>query len=358
MKAISAIIVIILVLMIVVALAALSYTFFSGIFTSTTTTTEESIEKTTTSLLAQMKIEGASNNNIYVRNTGQTDISDLSVYIDDELVEVTMVPPTIGPGEVGTVNIEEFVGKREVDVKITTSQGSVTFTEKLEEMTFCDNPDVVLCLTFDEGSGTVAYDSSPSGNDGELKNYTGSCGGTACPVWVSGKYGHALEFDGIGDYVEVQHHESLNLSTDDFTMMAWFKAENDASIEQPDIIGKWYGTNPGYYFWVDNQGNLGIDFFNGNSTSIYSLEQVNDTTWHHGVVTRNGITFRLYLNGEIAGETSSVTTINADNTFTLHIGGDNLDNDYYFHGFIDEVIILNRSLTAAEIAEIYNSYNL
>ena len=41
---------------------------------------------------------------------------------------------------------------------------------------------------FDEGNGTVAYDSSGNGNDGNLTNG---------PIWTDGKIGGALSFDGV-----------------------------------------------------------------------------------------------------------------------------------------------------------------
>ena len=52
--------------------------------------------------------------------------------------------------------------------------------------------DLVAHWRFDEGSGTVAIDSSGNGNDGTLKGD---------PQWVAGMYGAALEFDS-DDYVD------------------------------------------------------------------------------------------------------------------------------------------------------------
>ena len=54
---------------------------------------------------------------------------------------------------------------------------------------------------FDEGSGTVAYDSSGNGNNGNLTNG---------PTWTTGKIGGALSFDGENDYVDVPSIQSVN----------------------------------------------------------------------------------------------------------------------------------------------------
>ena len=349
MKAISAIIAIILILMIVVALAALSYTWFTGIFTSTTETAEESITKTTTGMLANMKIESASNSNIYVRNTGQTDISDLSVYVDDEPVEVTMDPPTIEPGDVGTVSVKEYIGKENVNVKITTAQGSVTITEELEEMTFCDDPNVVLCLTFDEGTGTTAYDSSPYGNNGTLYNGFTSCYNNNCPMWVDGKHGKALKFDGNGDWVGVSHSESLNFGTDDFTIEAWLKAEVGSAAAVPGPISKYdeelYMTGWHLYIAPDRllyfyawDWNIGIA-----DVIVTSKDSFDDGVLHHVAVVRNSTTVRMLVDGDEVGVGDTGVLINVDSIGNLTIGSIGSVGNFW-SGVIDEVKIYNKAL--------------
>ena len=47
---------------------------------------------------------------------------------------------------------------------------------------------------FDEGSGTIAKDSSGNGSDGQLTND---------PKWVQGRFGMALSFDEKDDYLKV-----------------------------------------------------------------------------------------------------------------------------------------------------------
>lgn len=130
MRGISSIIVVVLILMIVVALAGLTYMFSSAIFTSTTATTKQSITKTTAGLLANMKIESVSGNKVYVRNVGQTDLSNFSVYIGDAPVEYEIDKPLLSPGDMAAIRIKKIYnvtsGIWEVpsgDMRVTTSEG-------------------------------------------------------------------------------------------------------------------------------------------------------------------------------------------------------------------------------------------
>ncbi len=99
---------------------------------------------------------------------------------------------------------------------------------------------------FDEGSGSTAFDSSRSGNIGTLYDAnTSNSDGNTPPQWVSGKYGKALEFDGIDDYVEVA--DSSSLQPTEFSVELWFRRfNNDTNYE--GIITKW--EQSGYYGFI------------------------------------------------------------------------------------------------------------
>jgi hypothetical protein len=73
----------------------------------------------------------------------------------------------------------------------------------------------------DEGDGNITYDSSDYKNDGLLKdaNTTNDDGNTP-PQWTDGKFGYALRFDGIDDYVRVEDSPSLDI-VDEITIEAW-----------------------------------------------------------------------------------------------------------------------------------------
>ena len=101
---------------------------------------------------------------------------------------------------------------------------------------------------FDEGSGDVARDSSPNGNDGEVVG----------PVWVAdGVFGSCLEFSGSADpenNVDCGADNSLNYTgTGEFSITAWVKVlTNDASYH--NLISKKLGfnnTDIGWMAWLD-----------------------------------------------------------------------------------------------------------
>ena len=70
---------------------------------------------------------------------------------------------------------------------------------------------IVGLWLFDEGAGDVATDSSGNGNDGVLINE---------PEWVDGKFGKALRFDGVDDYVDIPDSPSLS-PTEQMSIVAW-----------------------------------------------------------------------------------------------------------------------------------------
>jgi len=75
-----------------------------------------------------------------------------------------------------------------------------------------DDPSLVLRLALDEGDGTVAVDSSGNGNNGTIYGAN----------WTTGRYGYALQFDGVDDYV-VAPKLQIN---DTVTVVAWVYSDN------------------------------------------------------------------------------------------------------------------------------------
>jgi hypothetical protein len=184
---------------------------------------------------------------------------------------------------------------------------------------------------FDEGSGTVANDSSGNGNDG---TFNGD------PQWAAGMFGGALEFNGTDDYVEVPDNESLHL-WERFTLAAWIYQVESSSSRIIDKIGA--GTANGPH--LDTHPGTTLRSCSGTCVSTaadYTLEE-----WHHVAVTFDEGDVKLYIDGSIEGEGSAPSPL-AGNSLSLRIGADS-DGQSLFHGLIDDVRVYNRALTEAEI---------
>lgn len=123
MKGVSTVIAVILILMITVAMAALAYVWFTGVLGGLIQVGNVQTNRTITGLTSSFLIESTSDNQIYVRNTGESELSDFSVYINDVLVNVSSQPLSIGPDEVGTIAVSSYLGNKENTLKVTTGQG-------------------------------------------------------------------------------------------------------------------------------------------------------------------------------------------------------------------------------------------
>ena len=140
-----------------------------------------------------------------------------------------------------------------------------------------DRNNVVLNLTFDEGEGRVGKDLSPFGNDGVLR-------GTQ---WEEGKFGKALRFDGVDDYVAIPHSESLDI-TDSITMAAWVKLSRTQGQDGSGYIvskGQFFGEGT-YRLYANTDGNFGmnIKIFQKYGQSIGAKPDFGnsfDGKWHH-----------------------------------------------------------------------------
>lgn len=199
---------------------------------------------------------------------------------------------------------------------------------------------LVLCLSFDEGTGSVVKDSSSYHNNGDAQ-------GTK---WVDGRFGKALEFDGAGtDAVVVPDSPELRL-LDGGTLMAWsYIMTESGHASWPRIMIKSSdngGTTNGYDFLFDRAGGYSIRFCTGGECNSHF--PVETDSWHHVAVTFDGNRIRAYADGEQVGEVNQIGPVVDTAGIELHIGnGAALDRPY--HGIHDEIRIWSRPLEKDEI---------
>ncbi len=141
-------------------------------------------------------------------------------------------------------------------------------------------------------------------------------------------------FDGIGDYLTVPHNSALS-PTGDFTIEFWAYTGSTALQE-----------------WVTK--GLGIQIYNNSSNWYVALSSSNNSTyfinasfgaqttntWQHIAISRQGNTYRGFVNGvaTTVGTSSSTPSTGTDSVF---IGVNGVGTAYYVNGYISNVRIVN-----------------
>lgn len=191
--------------------------------------------------------------------------------------------------------------------------------------------------------------------EGNADDIIGTNNGTLMngATFASGMVGQAFSLDGVDDYVLVPDAPNLNFaSTSPLTIYMWaYLTDSDAT----HLIGKratcWdSGQSANYQISYDSTNGFA---FNSGGTQLVSGQQILTNQWHHIAVTADGSTFRIYVNGQEKGFVAG--TLGGQNNVPLTIGDVCPGVTDPFHGFLDEVTIVNRALTADEIAAIYNA---
>jgi len=196
---------------------------------------------------------------------------------------------------------------------------------------------LVLWLKFNEGSGSTAYDSSFYNNHGTIYGAT----------WTDGKFGKALEFDGVDDYVEVPDSESLKPAT--LTISAWIFRKGAGTRTFEGIVAKYDGYG-GYLLCEESQLNR-LTFYVregvGISKRIASDVTLTEITgkWTHVAAVFDGDKLMMWVNGTKQSQ-EATGGILTNRPLSLFVGRYSIS---YFNDTVDEIRIYNRALSEEEI---------
>ena len=201
-----------------------------------------------------------------------------------------------------------------------------------------DQSSVVGLWLFDEASGDVAMDSSGNDNHGTIVN---------APIWVDGRFGSALSFDGVGNCVET--NQKLLNGVRDFTVVAWVKP-GTITANRIGLIGQ----NDSPEFGFINPTTVALWTPTAGSNNHTYEHPPNE--WHHVAAVGSGEFTKVYVDG-------TATTVEGDwpnhgrSDFNVNIGGcgiwDGTGN--WFTGAMDEVGLFHAVLTDDDIADIMNN---
>jgi chitodextrinase len=197
---------------------------------------------------------------------------------------------------------------------------------------------------FDEGSGTVAHDTSGSG-------YNGTVSGA---VWTTGEINGALSFNGGTAYVVTPNIALGNT----FSVSAWVNAAVTKQTGYARILETQY--NVGLYLGVSSSGTKYKFIVNSGAGSTggcglaYGCAEGGTVAigWHLVTATYDGTTATLYVDGTVM--TTDTFTAPSASTLPLYVGR-YYAGGYGWSGSVDDVRLYNRALTATEVSTIYTS---
>jgi hypothetical protein len=258
------------------------------------------------------------------------------------------------------------------DFRLTASDTALSSYDDM--IVVVNNPaaSAALHLSFDEGSGTVAHDSSGSGHNGTLT-------GSPLPSWLTTGptgFNDAIQFDGAQNYVGVN---SFSVGPE-FTLAFWFNplSSLDANHGGYHYLFSWgaVGTQSSINVWFTtaSEGTSGasirtlaadvsganlstnppwnggdtLDVLDANHVANAATYHWNDGKWHHYALTFSATTGRtVYVDGNaLISDMKDVghAIVPAGN---LYIGArQDLNSSRFYGGGVDDLYLFNRVMDA------------
>jgi hypothetical protein len=279
------------------------------------------------------------NQNLSVTNTGG---GTLAFTVSDDAAWLSVTPGTgTAPATLSVAAAPGSLAAGTHTATITVSGSGatprsvpVTFTVEPGPST---PPGLVAAYGFEETTGTNVTDSSGGGNLGTLSGATRS---------TAGRFGRALSFDGVNDWITVPDTNALDLTTG-LTMSAW--------VNPVTLSGSWRTVlikeQPGGLIYAlyagEGVARPSAHLFTTSEQSSAAPNTIPVNAWTHLAATWDATTLRLYVNGTQVATRALGGTLRTS-TGVLRIGGTGVWSEW-FRGLIDEVRLYSRALTPAEI---------
>ena len=195
----------------------------------------------------------------------------------------------------------------------------------------------VAAYSFDDGAGTIAGDATGNGHPGTVVG----------AAWATGKFGSALNFDGVGSRVDLAPLGKLYKLG--FTLEAWVKKSGMKS--DVGVVGSWNSAQSGGpMIWSDYiSGRYFLTLNAGSPNYLDSGQSPAVGQWQHLAATYDGSTARFFVNGTQVA--SRPFTGNVGDSDVWRIGAYGANPFGFFDGLIDEVRIYDRALSASQVQD-------
>ena len=239
--------------------------------------------------------------------------------------------------------------------EVRVYQGTLTTAEVLAVMN-ARHPCIgspVIEYYFDE----LSWDGTPN----EVLNNIGNANhGTAfgdTTTVSTGQVCSAGTFDGTGDYIDASGISSYLNSTASISF--WMKSDqsgNNSAWNAPGILGVEERGGGDDIFWgtIDASGHLRIQ--KGNGSFAVSSTVINDSSWHHVVLTWDSASgvVQVYVNGNLE-DTANSETGDVGSPFSSIGRIENSFSSVNYTGQLDELMVFDSIISPSQVSDIYSN---
>jgi hypothetical protein len=182
---------------------------------------------------------------------------------------------------------------------------------------------------------------------------------------VTGKLGNAVAFDRTTNqrfYAHAALDGLLNsIGYNGLTISLWVKITGDTTVTRGicAIRGTHY-----FYFYATTANKIAfLTNITGTSEDISSNDALTLNEWYHVVMRCDrSANMEMYVNGTLQTDYLDISGASSTNVQTHvdifnFIGNYGTSSSYAFTGVVDDIAVYNRTLSASEISQLYNSGN-
>jgi hypothetical protein len=201
--------------------------------------------------------------------------------------------------------------------------------------------DIVLFMTFDEGSGTDIHDASMYGNDGVA----------TVASWTDGRYGGGYEFDAATTAITVEPSDVLTALKAPMSIGYWIKILS-FPVEWMGVVEMEATPEDRSLGWKTGLHNGEPVFTVYGVADHFAAGSIEIGEWTYFACTYDGTTVTFYINGEVDSEVAGAGDIDVTQSPRLNIGAEKgTPGNYSINAILDNVWVSNVAKTQAEIQE-------
>jgi hypothetical protein len=199
-------------------------------------------------------------------------------------------------------------------------------------------------------SGLTAYYPFNGSADDESGNGNNAVvSGAALTTDRFGNSAAAYAFDGVNDFVELSPDVP---TTENQTISLWVKVPSTEMDSALLTLSK----SEQYWLYVSSDNKLLVSLDgSGGTVDFKSTSDINNNTWNHVAITREGDSHKLYINSELEiSYTFTPDIMDRLNGLFAKYSGSSWEK--FTAGSADDVRIYNRPLSVEEIEILYDGY--